>query len=375
MIPNTAARVAIVVPSLAGGGAERVAANLASDLALSGLGVDLITLRAGGPNEELLDKRVRKVILGRRRSISAAKPLAGHFRQNDYKAIFALQVNACFATVIAHRFSRSRARLVISERSTAGERMRRARPVNRAVEWFLIQALYPLASMIVTPSEAAAEDLRRLLLWRSSRVERIYNPILSPRLRELIAAEPTIDRETDNSGDLVISVGRLAVEKRPLDLLEAVAIVNQEREVRLLMLGEGPLRAAIVERAAELGISDRVRMPGFVANPHPLIRQADVLVLASEREGLPGVLIEALAAGTPVVSTDCHSGPREILLDGEIGRLVPVGDVHSMAEAILDTLTCPAAEVPKSALERFDSAFVLDQFREALGLEPTAMEG
>src|SRR5205823_738341 len=121
-------------------------------------------------------------------------------------------------------------------------------------------------------------------------------------------------------------------------LIDAFAEVRRDREARLVILGDGPERPMLESRIGARGLDDSVAMPGFVDNPYACMARAAVLVLSSDREGLPTVLIESLAVGTPVVSTDCESGPREILKGGALGELVPVGDAHALARSISKVL-------------------------------------
>jgi glycosyltransferase involved in cell wall biosynthesis len=172
----------------------------------------------------------------------------------------------------------------------------------------------------------------------------------------------------DQERPVVLGVGRLTRQKNFLALIEALGLVRRERDARLIILGEGPERASLEARVAELSLQQQVFMPGFVNNPHAYMARAAVFALSSDWEGLPTVLIECLATGTPVVSTDCMSGPREILRDGELGGLVPVGDVTALARAISGAIADGRSPVPEDALRPFMSNVVLDQYEEVLAL-------
>jgi glycosyltransferase involved in cell wall biosynthesis len=142
-----------------------------------------------------------------------------------------------------------------------------------------------------------------------------------------------------------------------------------------MILGEGELCTELEHLAARLGIAEDFALPGFVQNPYPYLKRAAVFVLSSRWEGLPTVLVEALALGTPVVSTDCPSGPREILADGKWGRLVPVGDAGKLAEAILETLRQPKTTVDKQSLLRFTVDYAVEEYAKVLGLHFDARQG
>ena len=152
----------------------------------------------------------------------------------------------------------------------------------------------------------------------------------------------------------VLAVGTLKTIKDYATLLNAFARLRQRVDARLLILGEGECRVDLETQARQLGIASGVFMPGFVKDPSPYYQQADLHVLSSTGEGLGNVIVEALAAGTPVVSTDCLSGPREILSDGQFGRLVPVGDTVALARAMDDSLaTLPDPAVLKARAQYF----------------------
>jgi glycosyltransferase involved in cell wall biosynthesis len=136
-----------------------------------------------------------------------------------------------------------------------------------------------------------------------------------------------------------------------------------------VILGEGPERAALEAQARREGIKDCVALPGFVDNPYSYMARAAVFALSSDWEGLPTVLIESLALGTPVVSTDCESGPREILSHGVLGELVPVGDVPALANAISRALDRGRVSLSSDILKPFTLDVVLDQFQKTLALQ------
>jgi glycosyltransferase involved in cell wall biosynthesis len=140
---------------------------------------------------------------------------------------------------------------------------------------------------------------------------------------------------------VVLGIGRLAPAKDFATLLRAFALLRAKRPARLVLLGEGPERARLAALAQQLGVADDVRMPGFVRNPFAWLARAGALASSSVYEGLANVLREALACGCPVVATDCPSGTAEALEGGALGRLVPVGDPHALAQALFETLASP----------------------------------
>jgi glycosyltransferase involved in cell wall biosynthesis len=219
----------------------------------------------------------------------------------------------------------------------------------------LIRRFYPSADAIVAVSQGVADDVR-CLLPPNIDVSVIYNPVVTPELVEM--ADEPVEHAWFQRGALpvVLGVGRLTAQKDFPTLLRAFAIVRRHRPVRLVILGEGEDRAKLEALVRELQLEDSVSLPGFVQNPFKYMRRAAVFALSSIYEGLPTVIAESLATGTPVVSTDCKSGPDEILRGGRDGPLVPVGNVQALAEAIDATLATP----PDSrALQERASAFSL----------------
>jgi glycosyltransferase involved in cell wall biosynthesis len=168
-----------------------------------------------------------------------------------------------------------------------------------------------------------------------------------------------------------LSVGRLSKEKDYATLLRAFADLQLHPDARLIILGEGSLRDALEELVSTLRLGSRVSMPGFVSNPYAYMARAQLFVLSSQFEGLPGVLIEALACGCQVVSTDCPSGPREILRGGELGRLVPVGDVEALRRAIDEALRSTAMRVDTAHLQPYTEEHSLNAYLDLIRGEST----
>jgi glycosyltransferase involved in cell wall biosynthesis len=203
------------------------------------------------------------------------------------------------------------------------------------------------------------------------KVRVIYNPVVSPELYEKADAPVEHPWFQPHQPPVVLAAGRLVALKGYDTLLRAFARVRQETPARLVILGEGPERPNLERLAAELGVAADVDMPGFDPNPFRYMKRAGVFVLSSRYEGLPNVLIQALACGCPVVSTDCPSGPSEILDGGRYGALVPVDDVEAMAGAIVRALLGQVAPAPSAWLEQFRVEVVAEQYlRVMLGQTP-----
>jgi glycosyltransferase involved in cell wall biosynthesis len=196
---------------------------------------------------------------------------------------------------------------------------------------------FPSANGIVAVSNGAADDLAQFAKISRNTITVIYNPVVGDdKINSSYPMQP-LDWSVGKHFK-ILAVGTLAPIKDYSTLLNAVAQLRQKINARLLILGEGSCRAILEEDIKRLGLTNNVFMPGFIKDISPYYIQADLHVLSSLGEGLPTVIIEALASGTPVVSTDCPSGPREILSEGRFGQLVPVGDVSALAEAMAFSL-------------------------------------
>jgi glycosyltransferase involved in cell wall biosynthesis len=161
---------------------------------------------------------------------------------------------------------------------------------------------------------------------------------------------------------VILGVGRLTRLKDFATLIRAFAEVRRGRVARLMILGEGEEQAALEALVGELGLVDDVALPGFRGNAVAYMARSALLVLSSLSEALPTVLIEALAVGTQVVSTDCPNGPREILQEGRLGTLVPVGDVAALATAMVAALDRPPVTAPLQALTPFTREAAVDNY-------------
>jgi len=226
-----------------------------------------------------------------------------------------------------------------------------------------IRSWYPRAHGIVAVSEGVARDLAAFTGLEPGRITAIHNPVDIDRVGAM-ASEPVAEEESAEDGwfspgapPVIVAVGRLWPQKDYSTLLRAFARLAAERPARLVILGEGPERPALEQLAASLGIVGRVRLPGAVSNPFAYVRRAGAFALSSAWEGFPNVLVEALACGCPVVSTDCPSGPDELLEGGRWGSLVPVGDDAALARALSATLDAPR---DSERLQQRAGAFSLD---------------
>ena len=362
--------IALLLPSMRGGGAERVMLGLAAGIADRGMSVDLVLVKAEGEYLSEVPNTVRLIDLNSHRTAASFLKFLHYLRCEQPDVVLSALTPTNLVALIAKLLVRKKLRVIIREDSTFTEAFHNGSFKEREV-LRVLRLLLPSAEKIVAVSRGVSDDLRSVVPAASHKITTIYNPVVWPD-HDTKAASP-VDNSwfSDLKIPIILSVGRLVPVKDHATLLRAFAKVLAWRPARLVVLGEGPERGNLTALAERLGISQHLDMPGFRINPLAYMSKARVFVLSSQYEGLGIVLIESMASGTPVVSTDCRSGPREILENGKWGHLVPVGDWHAMAEAILDTLDNP---IPSDHLISRASAFSaeasIDRYMELLTGSP-----
>lgn len=362
------ARVALFVPTLDGGGAERVMVRLARAFACRGKQVDLVLARATGPYLESVPSTVRLIDLGASRVLYSFPRLVRYLRRARPNALLATLAHANVMAVLARRLAARHTRLVVRETIAPLSHARQVQH-RRASLVLATTRLYRYADAIVANSKQVVLELSQLLRLPPEAIWLIPNPVVDAELVSLAQQPLEHPWFEDPTVPVVLGVGRLTAQKDFATLLQAVALVNRWMECRLVILGEGEQRSALEHLAVQLGLRDRLWMPGFDPNPYRYMARASVFVLSSRWEGSPNTLIEALACGAPVVATNSPGGACEILEDGIWGMLTPVGDAEALAEAIRCTLHQPP---DRDALRRRAQAFSVDQiaerYLEVLGL-------
>ena len=334
-------RIAMFMPSLAGGGAEKMFLRVAAGLARCGFAVDLLIERTERRHLELAPGEIRLVPLDARLSVTSLPKLLRYLHRERPDVLLSnLDWTNAFA-LIAKKFFARDLRVVVRQAVTFSTASADSRFRIRMVVMKALKRLMPCADAIIAVSRGVADDLERHVSGTVRGLVRVVpNPVVDSELAAQAAAPVAHPWFADRRVPVVLSAGRLRSQKDFPTLLRAFSEVVKSRPARLAILGEGPRLARLKALARELRIDRTVDFPGFQANPFAYMAKAGVFVLSSRYEGLPSVLIESMACGTPVVSTDCH-GPGEILEGGRWGRLVPVGNHRALAAAILDTLERP----------------------------------
>jgi glycosyltransferase involved in cell wall biosynthesis len=338
-----------------------MAVYVANGLVQNGFDVEMVLFAVEGRNCSLLLPEVRVVDLHSGGSMQSIIPLAGYLRRTRPDVLMSHLDHVNVAALLARRLSRVDTRVLPVVHTTHSMAHARGRGLKLRALHIAIQRCYPWADAVVVVSHDAAQDLIHTI-GLSPRKVRVIFPILTPRIAEL--AKETADHPWLASGqpDVILSVGRLTVQKDLPTLIHAYANVRQRRKCRLLIVGEGEERGNLEQLVADLGLNDDVSMPGYVANAFAYMSRCSLYVSSSRWEAMPMALVEALAAGATVVATDCKSGPNEILSGGRFGSLVPVGDVEALANAIYNTMAKPRSQVSTEALEPFDANRVIQQY-------------
>lgn len=357
-------------PSLGRGGADRVTTTLLRHLDRSRFELELALVKIEGPFVQDVPSDVRVHDLKVPRLALAVPPLMQLIRARRPDVVFSTASAANPIASLAHALARSPARLVLSERNAFFRG--RPRDIKQHIEVLLKRVTYGRAATVTAVSQGVADQLVSALNLPSSRVHVVFNPMVEDDLARR-AAEP-IEHPWFEPGQppVVIACARLVEQKDYPTLLDAFARVHQATGARLFVLGEGPLRETLEAKARALGLGDAVCLYGFDKNPFKFMSRARVLMHSSRAEGLPGALIQAMACGTPVVSTDCDFGPREVIArSGTDGFLVPVGNANQLAHHAIqlladDGLHARVAAAARESAQRFTVAASLARYTAAL---------
>jgi glycosyltransferase involved in cell wall biosynthesis len=360
-------KVAIILHDLRMGGAEWVMLQLAEALSKDGIPVEFILAHTQGELLSKVPSNVKILDLNVNNPLAMLAKVIQYLRVNKPKALISPFEVTSIVAILARFLSRGRTRIIV-RLSVALSKHKRAW-FKKLLERIAVSLLYRFADAIIAVSKGVADDFSSYSGISTDRLTIIYNPIISEQFMQQKEEGTDHPLLLDHEKlPVILGVGRLTEQKDFHTLIKAFDQVGKRRAARLVILGEGEDRQSLEALVSSLNIQEKVHFPGIISNPLPFMKRASVFVLSSRWEGLPGALIQALACGSPVVSTDCPSGPSEILDHGKYGYLVPVGDVTSMADAIDASLDGKHQMPPESWLEQFTSAVVIKQYKKVLGL-------
>jgi len=353
--------IALFLPNLGGGGAERVFTNLANAFVEKGMVVDFVLGKAEGPNLSQIDRRINVVDLGTNTVYGWLRPMKSYLKERHPELVLSALHHANLTALWANMLSGTKTRIIVSVHGTMSHDIGKSKKKLAKAIPLLVRTFYPKADKIICVSNGVAQELINKYHLPKNKVQVIYNPVVTEDMFK--KAEEPLDHPWFQPGQppVILGVGRLTAAKDFETLIKAFALVRKKTEARLMILGEGSERAKLEQLVKQLGLQNDVCMPGFVDNPYKYMKHSSVFVLSSRWEGLPTVLIEALALGLPVVSTDCPSGPAEILEGGKWGRLVPVRNHEALANAILEALNDERGKGAERAKE-FSLDRIVDQY-------------
>jgi glycosyltransferase involved in cell wall biosynthesis len=361
-------RISVVLPDLRGGGAERVSLDLAHEFARRGHAVEFALMRMAG--EFLPEARAAFSVIDLKapRTRNVPRALARYLRQRRPDAVIANMWSLTVAAVVGRSLSRLRPILLLVEHSTLSRQYRSWGWLQNQTMRFSMWLLYRGADIVSAVSLGVAKDVEELAGLSPGRVKVLHNPIRSrppPTEVAILQAEALWNCPR---GERVLTVGSLKDQKNQSLLLRAFSYLARP-QARLMLLGQGDNEAALRTLAEQLGIADRVIFAGFHSDPTAFYHTADLFALSSDYEGFGNVIVEALSRGLPVVSTDCPSGPAEILENGRYGRLVPVGDAAGLAQAMDAALSETAdTEALKRRAADFAPEIAAQRYLDLMGL-------
>lgn len=360
--------VAFYLPHLGGGGTEKMVTTLANGLSARGYNVDMVLVRASGTYLQTLSRSIHVVDLEAKNSYLSLPGLMTYLRHRCPQILVSALSLTNLLALIARGLAGSPSRVAIRIENSVSAQWRA--PWKKMLEKPLLAWVYPWADVIIAVSRAVATDAAEYLRIPLPRIEVIYNPAMTAPQEVAGASGRPHPWLAEGCAPVILGVGRLTRAKDFATLIQAFAEIRRRRPARLIILGEGDERAALESLAEELRVTEDVDLPGFVSDSKVFMKACKVFVLSSRYEGLPTVLIEALASGCSVISTDCPGGSREILAGGAYGELVPVADARAMAAAIDRALDGERHNVDSAWLDQFRLETVIDQNIKILGLPP-----
>ncbi|MCI5059447.1 MAG: glycosyltransferase [Alphaproteobacteria bacterium] len=351
---------------LGGGGAERVMADLAASFAQKGHQVTILTHTDDNPYGQQLTSQAKLVNLGkslapflRPRTIFCLPKLVRFLKAEKPDVIFTTGATHSVLLILLSRIFKFSGKIVIRETNTISVQAGKKINLMDQVGFFFARLIYPLADYVIAPSLGVKSDLEKSIPKLKNKVQVIYNPVNA----EIIQQKAKVPLSSENK-NFILSAGRLVPQKGYDLLIKAWAPIYQDKKVELIILGEGPEKDKLLDLANDLDVSKGLNLPGFDPNPFRYMARAKAFVLSSYYEGLPNVLLQAMACGCPVIATNCPSGPQEILQDGKFGALVPVGDVEAIRRAIIKYLKEPPAPHWDKIRHIYDPEKISEQYLE-----------
>ncbi len=333
--------IVVVLPDLTGGGAERLHLDLANDWVRRGHNVDFFLMRKQGELLSIFPSEVGIVDLNTSKLSRMVIPLSKHIKNKNPDIILSAMWPLTSITVLSWILSGRKGKLFLSDHIVLSIESEKNINVPLYLLRIIIRSTYRYANGIIAVSKGVKKDLCRIGSLAKEKVNVIYNPVSG---KNLLNYDTALFRKRlwgTTSDYNILSVGSLKEQKDHESLIKAFSLFPKDINAKLIILGDGPLRLHLKDLIIRLKLQDKVCLHGFVEDPYPWYVSADLFVLSSQWEGFGNVIVEALECGVPIVSTDCLSGPSEILENGRYGKLVPMGSPKLLSEAMAGSLLQP----------------------------------
>ncbi|MCJ8164123.1 glycosyltransferase [Pontibacter sp. E15-1] len=337
-------KIAFFYRRLNQGGIQRMILNCAEYLTNAGHDVSVVLMRQEGEYLKLLDQKVRVIPFRSANKTDLFRSFTEILQREKFDVLFTATPPLNIFAVLCKRLSHSKTKIIISERNNTASLFKDNRLTVSKLTFLAIPLFYRFADCVVAVSRGLADNLSSTARIPRQRVRTIYNPAFTNKLLQHQADAVTHPWILKKQVPVLINVARLSIAKNHMLLIRAVEKVLETRQVKLLIVGEGPLRDVLQDEINMRGLQDHVAMVGFQLHPVSWVAKADLFVLSSDYEGFGNVVVEALATGITVVTTDCDYGPAEIINEGEFGYLAKVGDEDDLARKICYALDHPLAK-------------------------------
>ncbi|WP_277674059.1 glycosyltransferase [Piscibacillus halophilus] len=335
-MPKKKIKVLFFIYYLGSGGAGRTFLNILNNIDRNRFEPILVTCNYEGNYESYLNQDIKFVKLPTKRLRSAIIPLAKLIRNERPQVVFSTIPNYNVIAIVARLLSFTKARNVVREAAFLGQNKKENLKLK------LYGLFYRFSKRVVALSNGVKQNLMDKYDVNPNKIDVIYNPVELDHIRGSTGIEQIPEeykRIYQGDAQVIVTAGRLVREKDHPTLLKAFKKVVETKKAKLVILGEGPLQDELENLASQLGISENVYFAGFQTNPYAFLQQSDLFTLTSKNEGFGHVIVEALAVGTPVVTTNCKPGAEEILENGHYGTITPVGDERQLADAIIEALS------------------------------------
>lgn len=362
--------ICIFLPNFDNGGVERMLVNLAYGMWQNKIKVDFIVADKNRPYLGELPTDISIIELKSHDHQQQVTKTAQYLNEHRPSAMLSAKEPDIAVAEAAIKSSDTACKLFIRAVVNHTQRLAHSNPIKRWLALREIKRLYAKAHGIIAVSQGVADDLQMILGDTAPVISTANNPVITPSFYDKAKQPVTHPWLVPGAPPVILGVGRISRAKNFPLLIKSFAQLRQQQPCRLIILGSGKKQDRLLKLAEALGVREDVDLPGYQENPYAFLNKASLFVLSSLWEGSPNVLTEALAAGCPVVSTDCPSGPKETLQNGKFGPLVAMDDVDGLAKAMSETLNQPLpSDVLISATESFTTSNSAKQYLRAMGIE------